>query len=151
MLQIGKVLNTEGEYALIHVEKKSGCGGKQCPLSSSLIDDSQSDFYIIRARNDIGASSGDLVLVEVKDTTVLSIAFFLYIFPLFLSLGVYFLLEALFARHLLPLLGLFGSMAMSFLILKRLNTRFSVEYRIAALAGSKGCNTCPFLLGRRTT
>lgn len=149
MLQIGRVLCLEREYALVHMEKKSGCGGERCPLSSSLIDDSQSDFYTIRAWNEIGASPGDLVLVAVKDQTVLTIAFLLYIVPILFALLVYLLFRFLTASESLAIFGLFGSLGMSFLFLRRLNRKFTIEYRIVERVSSKECSTCPLLLQPR--
>lgn len=149
VLQVGKVLRAEGEYALVHVEKKSGCGGERCPLSSSLIDDSRSDFYTVSARNDIGASVGDLVLVKAKDTVLLGIAFFLYLFPILLALGVYALFRALFPQESLAILGLFGSLGVSFLFLRRLNTRLTIEYRIVDFASTKECTECPLFTGSK--
>lgn len=148
MRQVGKVLRTEGEYALVHVEKRLGCGGERCPLSSSLIDDSGSDFYTVRARNDVHACPGDTVFVEVRDTVALSVAFFLYLFPILLALGVYLLFLALFARQVLALFGLFGSLVGSFFFLRRLNERFVIEYRVSAFVHPETCNQCPLQPGK---
>jgi len=148
MRQVGKVLRTEGEYALVHVEKRSGCGGERCPLSSSLIDDSGSDFYTVRARNDVHARPGDTVFVEVRDTVALAVAFFLYLFPILLALGAYLLFLALFARQVLALFGLFGSLGGSFLFLRWLNTRFVVDYRVSAFAHPEACTQCPLQPGK---
>ncbi|WP_438314326.1 SoxR reducing system RseC family protein [Candidatus Caldatribacterium sp. SIUC1] len=148
MRQMGKVLHTEGEYALVRVEKRSGCGGERCPLSSPFVDDSGSDFYTVRARNDAHAHPGDTVFVEIRDTVALSIAFFLYLFPILLALGVYLLLSALFARQALALFGLFGSLGGSFLFLRWLNSRLAIDYRVSALARPEACNQCPLQPGK---
>ncbi len=149
MLQAGKVVFCEGEYSLVHLSKRSGCGGEKCPLSASLIDDSGSDFYTVWARNAIGAVPEDKVLVEVQDTVLLSIAFFLYIFPLILALGVYVLFEALFAQKVLSLVALFGGLFFSFFFLKRLNARMAVHYTIVEFLDSWGCKECPLLPERK--
>lgn len=149
MLQVGRVLHVEGEYAFVHVEKKSGCGGERCPLSSSLIDDSQSDFYTIRARNEASASPGDLVFVEARDTVLLAVAFFLYLFPILLALGVYAFFRALSVSEPVAISGLLGSLGAAFLLLRRLNTRLAIEYRVVGLANPRECTACPIRTGHR--
>lgn len=142
MLQLGKVVRTEGAYALVHMQKKSGCGGDRCPLSAPLIDDSQSDFYTVYAWNDIGASPGDLVLVEAKDTKVLVIAFLLYLVPIGLALAVYGLFRMLFVQELFALFGLLAGFGGAFFLLRLCNRWISVEYRVVRYAEER-CNECP--------
>jgi positive regulator of sigma E activity len=150
MLQVGKVVSCEGEYSLVHLAKKSGCGGERCPLSSSLINDAGSDFYTVRARNTIGALPGDTVFVEARDTTLLFIAFLLYIFPILLALGVYLLFETLWGLKMVSLLGLLGSLVVAFLLLRRLNARMQVDYTIVEFLDFRGCKECPLLPERKS-
>ncbi|MCS7241603.1 MAG: SoxR reducing system RseC family protein [Candidatus Caldatribacterium sp.] len=149
MLQRGKVLHTEGAYALVHMEKGKGCGGERCPLSAPFINDARSDFYTVRARNDIHASPGDMVLVEVQDQTILAIAFFLYIIPLLFAFSVYALLRFFFSQELIAISGLLGSVGASFLLLRRLNKQFAIEYRIVDLVNPRECTQCPLFLRPR--
>lgn len=149
MFQVGRVLQVEGEYALVHMEKKSGCGGERCPLSSSLIDDSQSDFYTVCARNEIHASPGDIVLVAVRDQVVLTVAFLLYIVPILFALSAYALIRFFTPHEPLAILGLCGSLGGSFLLLRKLNRRFVIEYRVVDRVSSKECSVCPLLLQSR--
>ena len=50
----------------------------------------------ITAKNSIGATVGDTVVIEMEDKTVLSAAFWVYIFPLmifFAGYGVFYMLK----------------------------------------------------------
>ncbi|MEN3184838.1 MAG: SoxR reducing system RseC family protein [Atribacterota bacterium] len=149
MLQRGRVLRIEGAYALVHMERGAGCGRERCPLSSPLIDDSRSDFYTVRARNEICASPGDMVLVEVKDQVVLAIAFLLYIVPVLLTLATYASLRFLFPHEPVAVIGLFGSLGASFLLLRRCNKMLTLEYRIVDFADPQKCPECPLLVQSR--
>ncbi|MDI3542718.1 MAG: sigma-E factor negative regulatory protein RseC [Candidatus Atribacteria bacterium] len=142
MKKIGQILKNEGKYSWVKMERGTPCGEGECPLSSPLIDDSKSDFYVVQAYNDLGASPGDRVLVEINDHIALRVAFLIYIFPILLTLSVYFLL-----RHLTPItlyhyLGVAVSIVFSFFLLKKEDQRLQLHYRITDLTNST-CESCP--------
>ena len=78
MRQFGEVLSTHEALANVKVVQHSACASchHKCGLHEV------KDLYV-SARNDIGAQSGDSVVLEMCHTTVLSAAFWAYVFPLF--------------------------------------------------------------------
>ena len=58
MLKPGKVEKIEGEKAWVRMQKGTSCGEHHCPLGSTLLDDSGTDFYKVLAKNEISASIG---------------------------------------------------------------------------------------------
>ncbi|HXL01863.1 MAG TPA: SoxR reducing system RseC family protein [Candidatus Atribacteria bacterium] len=142
MKRIGQVVKTEGKYSWVKMERGTSCGEGKCPLSSPLIDDSKSEFYMVKAYNELSASPGDRVLVEIKDHAALGIAFLIYIFPILLTLFVYFLLRYLTPLTLYHYLGVAISIIFSFFLLKKEDQRIQINYRITDLANST-CESCP--------
>lgn len=142
MKKIGQILKSDGKYSWVKMEKGASCGKGRCPLSSSLIDDSQSEFYVVKAYNTLGASPGDKVLVEIKDNIALEVAFLIYIFPILLTLFVYFLLRYLTPFVLYHYLGVAVSIAFSLSLLKKEDQKLQFNYRITDFADST-CQSCP--------
>ncbi|MGQ9746976.1 MAG: SoxR reducing system RseC family protein, partial [Candidatus Caldatribacteriaceae bacterium] len=95
MRRPGVVLKIEGMYAQVKMEKGTSCGERGCPWNASWVDESNGDFYVLKARNEVGASVGDVVLVEIRDSIVLAVAFLLYLFPIGGALLAYFGLRSL--------------------------------------------------------
>ena len=83
-----KVISTEGEFALVEVERLSACEGchkaesgscSVCSLTSSGIKKTT-----VRAHNALGALVGETVLVESSSRRMLLYAMALFLLPLFL-------------------------------------------------------------------
>ena len=146
MKKIGQVLKSEEKYSWVKMEKGTSCGEEKCPPSSPLIDDSKSDFYVVKAYNDLGALPGDKVLVEINDHIALGVAFLIYIFPILLTLSVYFLLRYLTPLPLYHYSGVAASIIFSFFILKKGDQKLQLNYRITDFADSI-CERCPFSSG----
>ncbi len=145
MRRPGVVIETDGIHARVKMEKGVSCGDKGCPLSSSWIDDSQSNFYVVDAQNTIRASVGDQVLVELPDSAALSVAFLIYLFPLFVPLTAYFVLRLFVHSPVLFFLGILGGIVFSVVLIRRLDRSFIPDYRIVEFLGSGDCHLCPFL------
>ncbi len=64
---------------------------------------SKSDFYVVKAYNDLGALPGDKVLVEINDHIALGVAFLIYIFPILLTPLFIFFFAILPLTHFIPL------------------------------------------------
>lgn len=142
MRKIGQILKSEGKYSWVKMERGTSCGEGKCPLSSPLINDSKSNFYIVQAYNDLDASPGDKVLVEINDHIALGVAFLIYIFPILLTLSVYFLLRYLTSLVLYHYLGVAVSIVFSLFLLKEEDQRLQFHYRIIDFANST-CESCP--------
>ena len=142
MKKIGQILKSEGKYSWVKMERGTSCGEGKCPLSSTLIDDPKSGFYVVQAYNDLGASPGDKVLVEINDHIALGIAFLIYIFPILLTLSIYFLLRHLTSIALYHYLGATISIIFSLFMLKKEDRKLQINYRITDLANST-CESCP--------
>ncbi|MEI6158010.1 MAG: SoxR reducing system RseC family protein, partial [Atribacterota bacterium] len=139
-----KVIRLEGEQAWVKMQKGTSCGEGNCALSGSLIDDSTSDFYTVCAKNDITAPEGSDVLVEVKDVIALQIAFMIYVLPLILVLGSYFVVKS-FTPHLgiiIPVV--IACVVISVLIIKRMDKRVQPNYSVIGYREEEKCNLCPF-------
>lgn len=143
MRQVGMVTRTCETVAWVKMEKGATCGGKDCPMSFSWIDDPRSDFYVVKAQNDIGASQGDMVLVELHDATVLFVAFLLYIVPIFVALASYLILRLFLHSFPLLFLGILGSVGTVVLFVRRFDRSFVPGYRIVEFWDSEGCSPCP--------
>ncbi|HQE25095.1 MAG TPA: SoxR reducing system RseC family protein [Candidatus Atribacteria bacterium] len=141
MKKIGQILKSEGKYSWVKMGKGASCGEGRCPLSTPLIDDSQSQFYVVKAYNELGASPGDKVLVEIKDNVALGIAFLIYIFPILLTLFVYLFLSYLTSLALYHYLGVAASIIISLFILKKEDQKIQLNYRITDFADST-CQRC---------
>ncbi len=81
MRQFGEVLSIREGLANVKVVQHSACASchHKCGLHEI------KDLYV-SARNDIGAQPGENVVLEMCHTTVLSAAFWAYVFPLFFLL-----------------------------------------------------------------
>ena len=145
MRRIGVIVRADGPTARVKMEKGTSCGERNCPLSSSWIDDSRSDFYVVEAQNHIGASVGDRVLVELPDLTALSVAFLLYLFPIVVALVVYLVLRLLVHSSIFLLFGVLGGVCFSMMLIRRFDRSFSPDYRIVELLDVESCHLCPLL------
>ena len=145
MLKPGKIERMENGRAWVKMQKCANCGEGHCALSSTIIDDSGTDFYVIKAKNEISAPVGSEVLVEVKDTTALKIAFLIYILPIILVLGAYLLMKALTSSRILVGVIPFVALVISLIILKRADKTIQPEYLITDYIQDDSCSECPFI------
>ena len=87
MQETGIVESVEGKEALINIKRSTACGDScatckaQCKTSGTKI----------KAKNLIGAKEGDRVKIEMDTKTVIFSALLVYIFPLVVLFGAYFL------------------------------------------------------------
>lgn len=143
MRQIGMVIKTEGNKAWVKMRKGASCGEEHCPLSSSLINDSQDDFYTVCAVNSAGAKSGDQVLVEIEDLFLLRTAFMVYILPILVGILSYSLLNYFLKTPLFTYVGTFLSVGIIAILLKRADRKFNFSYRVVELSIPLECTSCP--------
>lgn len=144
MLKPGKVEKIEGEKAWVRMQKGTSCGDHHCPLSSTLLDDSGTDFYKILAKNEISASIGSNVMVEVKDALALKISFLIYLMPILLVLGTYLLVKALTSQVLLIGTATITAILISIILLKKADQLIQPEYTITGYLQDDDCSQCPF-------
>ncbi len=86
MIQKGKVISLEGEYAIVEVMRTSGCVG--CSKQEGCIACKKK--IRTRAYNKIGAAVGDTVTLETRSETVLLYALAVFVLPLVLTIAAYF-------------------------------------------------------------
>lgn len=144
MLKPGKVEEIEGGKAWVRMQKGTSCGDHHCPLSSTLLDDSGTDFYKILAKNEISASIGSNVMVEVKDALALKISFLIYLMPILLVLGTYLLVKALTSQVLLIGTATITAILISIILLKKADQLIQPEYTITGYLQDDDCSQCPF-------
>ncbi len=87
MREIGRVINVEGQNALVEVRRKSACegchkGAEGCDACSLFIKDAK---HRVTASNGANAKVGDRVLLEAESGRVLSYAFLVFILPLIVA------------------------------------------------------------------
>jgi positive regulator of sigma E activity len=145
MLKPGKIERLENGQAWVKMQKGTSCGDGHCALSSTILDDSGTDFYIVKAKNEISAPTGSDVLVEVKDATALKIAFLIYVLPIILVLGVYLLVNALTSSRILVVGITLLAGFISLIILKRADKTIQPEYFITDYIQDESCSECPFI------
>lgn len=145
MRRPGTVIGIHGTYAQVKMEKGVSCGEKGCPLSTPWVDDSKGNFYVINARNCIGASIGDVVLVELRDSTALSTAFLIYIFPVVGVLVVYLVLRLLVSSSVILASGVLGSVIALAVFIRWIDRSFSPDYRIVEFLDGENCHSCPLI------
>ncbi len=144
MLKPGKVEEIEGEKAWVRMQKGTSCGEHHCPLSSTLLDDSGTDFYKVLAKNEISASIGSSVMVEVKDALALKISFLIYLMPILLVLGTYLIIKALTSQVILIGTATLSATIISILLLKKADKHIQPEYLITGYLQDDDCSQCPF-------
>ncbi|QPM67762.1 SoxR reducing system RseC family protein [Atribacter laminatus] len=144
MLKPGKVEEIEGEKAWVRMQKGTSCGEHHCPLSSTLLNDSGTDFYKVLAKNEISASIGSSVMVEVKDALALKISFLIYLMPILLVLGTYLIAKALTSQVMLIGAVTIIAIFISIIILKKADKLIQPEYSITGYLRDDDCSQCPF-------
>ena len=85
MIQKGKVISLDGEYAVVEVMRTSGCVG--CSKQEGCIACKKKIKSV--AYNGIGAREGDSVTLESESSKVLWYALLVFVLPLALAIGAY--------------------------------------------------------------
>ena len=95
MIQKATVISTDGNKAKVEVIRATACEG--CHRSNDGSGCAACTILDLKrkitadALNDIGASAGDVVVVETPSRTVLSVSFLVFIIPLVIGIGSYFI------------------------------------------------------------
>ena len=89
MRECGVVESVREKTAVVSVKRSTACGDS-CATCSSKCNLKGNKITV---SNTIGAEAGDLVMIEMKTSTVLKSAFLVYIFPLVLLFLAYFIAE----------------------------------------------------------
>lgn len=100
MIQKGKVISLEGEYAVVEVMRTSACVG--CSKQEGCIACKKK--ITSRAYNGIGAKVGDNVTLETKSNTVLWYALLVFVLPLVLAIGSYMAASVFISRQSVQIL-----------------------------------------------
>lgn len=91
--QKATVVSVDGKYAIVSVMRSSMCDGchkNSCEGGCSMYKIFGADKrFEARAKNAVGASTGDKVQVEASDRSVLFSAFIVFILPIVLATAVY--------------------------------------------------------------
>ncbi len=100
MVQKGKVISLQGEYAVVEVMRTSACVG--CSKQEGCIACKKK--IISKAYNGIGAKEGDSVTLETRSDTVLWYAILVFVLPLVLAIGSYMAVSLLIPRQSVQIL-----------------------------------------------
>jgi len=89
MRETGTVQSINGDFCNVIVTRKSACG-ENC---ASCKGGCKLQNQVCTAKNSIGASPGDKVLIEIDTGKVLKSAFLVYILPILVFIVVYFICD----------------------------------------------------------
>ncbi len=88
--QQGIVVDTSGEFAWVETQRESSCGGcaAKSGCGTALLNRSIGKrFNRIRVSNDVGARTGDCVVLGIPEQALLKGSFAVYLVPLIAMLG----------------------------------------------------------------
>jgi positive regulator of sigma E activity len=78
MYETATVIENKKTYALVKVKKDQSKKCKGCGLCYKV----RGDKYLLKAKNEIGAETGEKVKIEISENVLLKISLFIYLFPL---------------------------------------------------------------------
>lgn len=136
MRETGEVVKIKGENAVVRVQQSSACA--KCHMCAFREGEKHIDLTL---NNQIGATTGDLVELEMGANYVLSSAFIVYGVPLLMALAG--LLIGIFAIHnelitlLIVVVMLVAGFATVSLLDKKLKRKPNFSPRIARIVRSK--------------
>ena len=96
MIQKGKVVKTDGEYATVEVMRTSACVG--CSQQEGCIACKKKITSV--AYDPIGAKIGDTVLLESESSKVLLYALLVFVLPIAAALAGYLIISVFFDSYL---------------------------------------------------
>ncbi len=123
MLQTGIIAKQNGSLAEVEITRSSACG-ESC-ASCGLCPGQTSQVLAV---NSAGAKTGDTVIIDMEDKKVLGAAFLVYIVPVITLIAGYFISDALFHSEGLAILTGFIFLAVTFIVLMRLDRRLKRKY-----------------------
>lgn len=120
MLTKATVLNTEGDVALVEVERSSACegchkneNGEGCSVCTLTGGNRK---FSAKALNKVGAHKGDKVEITSSSSRVLFYSALVFLLPVVVALAFYFVAQSLFDVELYRYLALVGGFVISFAI-----------------------------------
>ena len=131
MEQIGEVIELRGKKALVRIHRASACG-ENCASCEGGCKPTSS---ITEAVNDISATVGDTVKIEMNSLSYMALAFIGYILPLIICIATYFIVQKFTDNVVIAdasaIGSLIGVLVLFYIIDKlpffRRNTRFSTK------------------------
>ncbi|MFC1725050.1 SoxR reducing system RseC family protein [candidate division KSB1 bacterium] len=89
MEEIGTVIRTDTEFALVEVQKGSEC--KACEMKDACVESSQEGYRRIKAKNDLNSAAGDKVIIEIEPKAHVLSSFIVFILPVVFAVAGYYL------------------------------------------------------------
>ena len=124
MKEKGLVLEIAGETAKIEIKRTTTCKGCSiCRMGSS-------DTMIAEVENPGGAKGGDKVEMEVDTSSILKIAFIVYIFPIVGLIVGYLVGERITGSELVGICFGIGGLILSFRVIYWYDKRMKRERRL---------------------
>ena len=123
MQQTGIVQKLQHNIAEVKITRSSACG-ESC-ASCGLCPGREAKFFAI---NDINATVGDTVIIDMADGKVLGAAFLVYIVPLIMMIIGYFSGHAVFNSEALGIIMGFLFMAAAFIVIIRIDRNIRRKY-----------------------
>lgn len=111
MIEEGIVIKTDGEEAVVLVERKSAC--ERCH-SKGFCQMTESDKLEVHARNEIGAKPNQIVELSIPDSAGLAASALVYLIPTVLFIAGIILGLAAFKTHFAGAFGGLVGLALGF-------------------------------------
>ena len=92
MRETGRILRIENDRAIVEMDFKGGC--KSCAAAGGCTSKGPGKRELNLALHDPRIQSGDWVEIETRPRSLLTAAFLVFILPLLLAIGAYFIAQA---------------------------------------------------------
>ncbi|GAB6100310.1 hypothetical protein JCM16358_21890 [Halanaerocella petrolearia] len=133
MEEIGKVIETKGEMAVVEIQRHSACHNcdKECGLAGEE-HEHEVDDLIVEVDNQIGAQPGQRVQFEMTGRSIVSAALLVYLFPLVSIVVGYFLGDYFMAQiaENSGAIGAIGFLILSIIIIRIVSNETNIKPRI---------------------
>lgn len=123
MLQTGIIRKLNNSEAEVEITRSSACG-ESC-ASCGLCPGQTARVFAV---NDLNAQEGDTIVIDMADKKILGAAFLVYIVPIIMLIAGYFISNALFHDESLAILTGFIFLAVTFIVLMRLDRGLKRKY-----------------------
>jgi len=111
MKEFGTVVRIEENDCIIEIQPQSGCG--HCSMNTCCSGTDSGKRELTLKRGNMKMNPGDVVEIETPARGFYTAAFLIFIFPLFLSMTAYMIVEAQTDSSKLAIAGFFGCFVIS--------------------------------------
>lgn len=133
MTQIGKVVDIEGEYAIVEVKRASSCGENCAHCKGGCAPTN----HRATVGNSMRAKKGDMVKIEMSNTSLIRSAFLVYIMPIVIMLFAYGIAFQLTQNTVIGVVSCILGLVIGFLLLKTFDQKIAPVPQIVRILTEK--------------